>query len=169
MTRMAPLLRWRKRGNVSAPSPPTFYYRRGTFSFAHVVNRSGRSFQPAILDQHTPQAVLGGPGRGQRRLERGHRLGSVSTISLEARELEFPLHQVEFAFFGAPYPCRKTCTSHPALHQNSTAGRLGFPGLGRLPSSATATIQGQTLVLDSQRTDPTPTAQPHDTGQRSQA
>ena len=31
MTRMAPLLRWRKRGNVSAPSPPTFYYRRGTF------------------------------------------------------------------------------------------------------------------------------------------
>ena len=30
MTRMAPLLRWRKRGNVSAPSPPTFYYRRGT-------------------------------------------------------------------------------------------------------------------------------------------
>ena len=31
MTRMAPLLRWRKRGNVSVPSPPTFYYRRGTF------------------------------------------------------------------------------------------------------------------------------------------
>ena len=30
MTRMAPLLRWRKWGNVSAPSPPTFYYRRGT-------------------------------------------------------------------------------------------------------------------------------------------
>ena len=30
MTRMAPLLRWRKRGNVSAPSPPTFYYRRDT-------------------------------------------------------------------------------------------------------------------------------------------
>ena len=30
MTRMTPLLRWRKRGNVSAPSPPTFYYRRGT-------------------------------------------------------------------------------------------------------------------------------------------
>ena len=32
MTRMAPLLRWRKRGNVSAPSPPTFYYRRGTLA-----------------------------------------------------------------------------------------------------------------------------------------
>ena len=31
MTRMASLLRWRKRGNVSAPSPPTFYYQRGTF------------------------------------------------------------------------------------------------------------------------------------------
>ena len=30
MTRMAPLLRWRKWGNVSAPSPPTFYYRRDT-------------------------------------------------------------------------------------------------------------------------------------------
>ena len=30
MTRMAPLLRWKKRGSVSAPSPPTFYYRRGT-------------------------------------------------------------------------------------------------------------------------------------------
>ena len=34
MTRMAPLLRWRKRGNVSAPSPPTFYYRRGTFAYS---------------------------------------------------------------------------------------------------------------------------------------
>ena len=33
MTRMAPLLRWRKRGNVSAPSPPTFYYRRDTLRF----------------------------------------------------------------------------------------------------------------------------------------
>ena len=32
MTRMAPLLRGRKRDNVSAPSPPTFYYRRGTLS-----------------------------------------------------------------------------------------------------------------------------------------
>ena len=30
MTRMAPLLRWKERGNVSAPSPPTFYYPRGT-------------------------------------------------------------------------------------------------------------------------------------------
>ena len=32
MTTMASLLRWRKRCNVSVPSPPTFYYRRGTFS-----------------------------------------------------------------------------------------------------------------------------------------
>ena len=31
------MLRWRKRGNVSAPSPPTFYYRRGTFRIAAIL------------------------------------------------------------------------------------------------------------------------------------
>ena len=44
MTRMAPLLRWRKRGNVSAPSPPTFYYRRDTLLFWRRMRQENRGF-----------------------------------------------------------------------------------------------------------------------------
>ena len=55
MTRMAPLLRWRKRGNVSAPSPPTFYYRRDTLrSIALRLNTRSRK----TLGYRTPAATL---------------------------------------------------------------------------------------------------------------
>ena len=51
MMRMAPLLRWRKRGNVSAPSPPTFYYRRDTF-FAHELGHNmGLRHDRYVLDR----------------------------------------------------------------------------------------------------------------------
>ena len=54
MTRMAPLLRWRKRGNVSAPSPPTFYYRRGTFCVRRSLPVGGcGTQQPGQLERRT--------------------------------------------------------------------------------------------------------------------
>ena len=70
MTRMAPLLRWRKRGNVSAPSPPTFYYRRGTlrregilkvhwFVSTQEVQQLSDSWL-VTCNEHRPHDALGG-------------------------------------------------------------------------------------------------------------
>ena len=59
------LLRWRKRGNVSAPSPPTFYYRRGTL---HSGDRSRSGSAQCAAAGTAPRCSAKHP---QRRSQRG--------------------------------------------------------------------------------------------------
>ena len=59
------------------------------------------SLQPAILDQHTPQAILGGAGFGQCLLEGGQRLGQRWYILADRRQhvagdIERPVLALDF-------------------------------------------------------------------------
>ena len=79
MTRMASLLRWRKRGNVSAPSPPTFYYRRGTLDGAGLsLHRSSQ--KPPVRDAGR---VGGGDGHDRARARR-----EATTLEANGRPAE---------------------------------------------------------------------------------